>query len=73
MPKYTVLLARTMHLFANLDIEADDRDHALEKVQNAIDRGMFGTVVVAIKDGHPTPWNSEDEAIEITGVEEVQE
>ena len=71
MPTYHVLLARTVHLLAHLDIEADDRDHAREKVQNAIDRGTFGTVVVTITDGHSTSWNSEAEAIEITGIEEV--
>jgi hypothetical protein len=72
MPKYRVFLARTVHLFASLEIEANDRDQALEKVQNAIDRGTFGTVVVTVQDGHPTEWNSEEEPIEITGIEEEQ-
>ena len=72
MPQYHVMLARTVHLFANLEIEAHNRHQALEQVQNAIDRGTFGTVVVTIQDGHPTAWNSEEEPMEITGIEEVQ-
>ena len=72
MPTYRVMLARTVHLFAHLEIEAPDQGQALEKVQNAIDRDTFGSVVMAIQDGHPTAWSHEEEPIYITGIEEVQ-
>ena len=71
MPRYRVMITRTLELSTSVSVTARNEDAARERVEQMIEDSRFGTVAWEIKDGRAKveDWQEENDRLDIESVE----
>jgi hypothetical protein len=73
MPRYTVILTRTLILTTQTAVSAPDADVAYDTVKDRLEQGAFGTLMWDVEQcqAELDAWQEESDDIYITTVEEA--